>query len=83
MLNVKSDGTVSVNSPQNSVSPGDYISIYGTGISVVYNAPPPGVPTPPSPLTFARPGAAASFDFVWDPGFARRLDGTCAGSHSR
>jgi uncharacterized protein (TIGR03437 family) len=33
-LNVASDGSVSVNSSSNSAAPGDYISLYGTGLGI-------------------------------------------------
>lgn len=51
VLNVAPDGTVSLNSPSNSASPGDWISVFGTGIGIVYSAPPDGRPAPGSPLT--------------------------------
>jgi uncharacterized protein (TIGR03437 family) len=44
VLNLGSTGNLSPNSPSNSASPGDYISIFGTGIGIVFN----------SPLTVAR-----------------------------
>jgi uncharacterized protein (TIGR03437 family) len=33
-LNIRPDGAVSVNSPSNSASPGDYIALFGTGFGV-------------------------------------------------
>ena len=33
-LNVSAGGSVSVNSPSNSAAPGDYVSLYGTGIGI-------------------------------------------------
>lgn len=38
-LNVNPDGSVSLNSPSNSAAPGDFISLYGTGIGAPYNPP--------------------------------------------
>jgi uncharacterized protein (TIGR03437 family) len=38
-LNVSPDGSVSRNSPSNSAAPGDFISLYGTGIGAPYNPP--------------------------------------------
>jgi uncharacterized protein (TIGR03437 family) len=45
VLNVKADGSVSVNSLSNSASPGDYVSVYGTGLYIF----PPCRPTGPRP----------------------------------
>lgn len=64
VLNVRQDGTVSLNSPSNSVSPGDYISVYGTGVGLVYNAPPDGMPTPLEPLAPAPGGPEPALDFM-------------------
>jgi len=50
VLNVAPDGSVSLNSPSNSAAPGDYISIFGTGLGLVYNPPPDGVPASPQRL---------------------------------
>lgn len=66
--NVGSDGSTSLNSPANSISPGGYLSVYGTGIGIVAFSPgylPDGYPTPSSPLTYGF-GAGASYDFVGD-----------------
>jgi uncharacterized protein (TIGR03437 family) len=53
-LNAAPDGSVSLNSPSNSAAPGDYISIYGTGLGLVYDPPPDGTPAPgPQVLQFA------------------------------
>lgn len=38
-LNISPGGSVSVNSPSNGAAPGDFISLYGTGIGVPYNPP--------------------------------------------
>ena len=52
ILNVAGDGTVSLNSPANSVSPGDFITIFGTGLGAVYfYTTPDGSPAPSSPLS--------------------------------
>src|SRR5262249_11932029 len=50
VLNVAQDGRSAINSPANSVSPGDFITIYGTGLGAVYNPPPDGIPAPVTPL---------------------------------
>lgn len=54
VLNVTRDGSVSLNSPSNSASPGDYLTIYGTGMSTPRDVP-DGSPAPSNP--------PASFDF--------------------
>ena len=60
-LNVRPDGTVSINSPSNSAAPGDYISIFGTGFGLVSVAPPDGTPASgASPLARA---AGISVDY--------------------
>ena len=41
-FNISPDGTVSVNSPSNSAAPGDFISLYGTGIGAPYKPPADG-----------------------------------------
>jgi len=50
ILNVKPDGTRSLNSPADSASPGDFIEVYGTGLDQSYNVPPDGIPAPANPL---------------------------------
>jgi uncharacterized protein (TIGR03437 family) len=77
VLNISRDGTVSVNSPLNSVSPGDYIAVYGTGLSLVSPAPPDGTPAPSSPLVITQQPNTL-FDFVPAinaPSFAGRAPG--------
>jgi len=68
IFNVAADGTLSLNSPANSVSPGQYLAIYGTGlglVSLVTNPPPDGSPAPSSPLATSAIGAGAGvYDFV-------------------
>jgi uncharacterized protein (TIGR03437 family) len=61
VLNVGSDGAVSVNSASNSVSPGDYISVYGTGPGVL--PPAYGTPTPIGPLFTTSDYTESAFDF--------------------
>ena len=39
VLNISPDGSSSVNSPSNSAAPGDFISLYGTGIGAPNNPP--------------------------------------------
>jgi uncharacterized protein (TIGR03437 family) len=65
VLNVGADGTVSLNSPQNSVPPGDFIAAYGTGMDGYYNTPPVGTPTPASPLVPSTYGGGLGFDFAY------------------
>jgi adhesin/invasin len=61
VLNVANDGSLSLNSPANSASPGGWISVYGTGVTPLF-APPDGVPTPASPLLPVQAGP--SFDLT-------------------
>ncbi len=63
VLNVKGDGTISVNSPSNSLSPGEYISVFGTGLGAVINWPPDGMPASSSPLAFFSGPYGLHFDF--------------------
>jgi uncharacterized protein (TIGR03437 family) len=66
VLNNAADGSLSVNSPANSASPGDYLSVFGTGLFVPNYAPgypPPGSPAPFSPLA-ATQCSGALLDFV-------------------
>jgi uncharacterized protein (TIGR03437 family) len=46
VLNVKADGTVSLNGPSNSASPGDYLEVFGTGFGAPKTAIPDGTPAP-------------------------------------
>ena len=62
VLNV-ADGRRSMNSASNSVSPGDFIEIYGTGLGQVYNPPPDGAPALSDPLSKAIEGGGAVFNF--------------------
>jgi uncharacterized protein (TIGR03437 family) len=57
VLNVARDGSVSLNSPSNSASPGDYLTIYGTGFSGILDVDvPDGRPAPSNP--------PASYDYT-------------------
>ena len=38
-LNIRTDGTVSINSPSNSAAPGDYIALFGTGFGLAVQQP--------------------------------------------
>jgi uncharacterized protein (TIGR03437 family) len=49
VVNVRADGTYSVNSPQDSAAPGDYLEIFATGLGAVYDSPSDGSPSPASP----------------------------------
>jgi uncharacterized protein (TIGR03437 family) len=42
-LNIRPDGTVSVNSPSDSAAPGDYIALFGTGFGLAAQQPLDGV----------------------------------------
>jgi uncharacterized protein (TIGR03437 family) len=65
-LNVASDGSVSLNSPSGSVSPGDYLEVFGTGEEYDGTVvPPSGIPTPASPLIAAYYPALSVYDFDW------------------
>jgi uncharacterized protein (TIGR03437 family) len=64
VLNVDADGSVSPNSPANSASPGDFISIYGTGAGIAFSAPPDGVPAPSQPLATASTVPVPLYDFA-------------------
>jgi uncharacterized protein (TIGR03437 family) len=41
-LNIKPDGTISVNSPSNSAAPGDYIALYGASFGIAHSQPTDG-----------------------------------------
>ncbi len=64
VLNVGSDGNLTINSQFNSVSPGMVISLYGTGLGVVYNPPAIGSAAPTSPLAKAAEPSGPEFEFV-------------------
>ena len=65
VLNVAADGSVSLNSSAMSAAPGDFISIFGTGLGATYDPPPDGTATPVSPLTTLDVGGGVfvTFDF--------------------
>ena len=72
VLNANADGSLSVNSPSSSVSPGGYISIFGTGLFVADHTlgfPADGSPAPLSPLVATQCGPS-----VFDS--RQLLDGT-------
>ncbi len=65
-LNVdRSTGATSVNSSANSVSPGEFVTLFGTGLCcyIPFTPTPDGDPTPLSPLFFASVGGGLSLDF--------------------
>ena len=79
VLNVGADGSVSLNSPTNSAEPGSYITVYGTGISVL-SAPPDGEPASFSSTGNAELGASGFFDFTqWDTHAAYSWQGLAPG----
>ncbi|MCW5982621.1 MAG: hypothetical protein KIT09_31325 [Bryobacteraceae bacterium] len=45
VLNISQNGSMSLNSPANPASPGEYLAIFGTGMGAARNAP-DGVPSP-------------------------------------
>ena len=62
-MNTAPDGTLSLNTPLNSASPGDVLAIFGTGLFPVSPAPPDGVPAPSSPLgTYTGAAGGTVFD---------------------
>jgi uncharacterized protein (TIGR03437 family) len=78
-LNMAADGGVSLNSPSNSVAPGDYIRIYGTGFGPVNNSPLDGTPVSPvvridgsvlSDLLFPELGQNLDYDALLSAGSA-------------
>jgi uncharacterized protein (TIGR03437 family) len=66
VLNVHADGSVALNSPAESVSPGEYAAAFGTGAGFVEDAPPDGSPATNNPLARAEFGAAGVYDFTID-----------------
>ncbi len=50
VFNVAADGSVSLNSRGNSAQPGEFLSVYGTGLGALRNMPKDGEPAPLSPL---------------------------------
>jgi uncharacterized protein (TIGR03437 family) len=61
VLNVNPDGSTSLNSPSNSVAPGDFLSIFATGLGVVAGQPPDGEAAPSVPLARYQYGTQAQF----------------------
>jgi uncharacterized protein (TIGR03437 family) len=51
VLNVAANGTLSLNSPANSIEPGGIVAVFGTGLGVygVVGLPPDGYPAPANP----------------------------------
>lgn len=65
-LNVdRATGATSVNSRANSVSPGEFVTLFGTGLCcyIPFTPTPDGAPTPLSPLFRAGTGGPNFFDF--------------------
>jgi uncharacterized protein (TIGR03437 family) len=69
VLNLASDGSMSLNSPSSSASPGDFISVYGTGLVGFYNAPPDGSPAPSNPPSLAMSWSLYQGAFDLPPSF--------------
>jgi uncharacterized protein (TIGR03437 family) len=49
-LNIRPDGSVSINSPTNSAAPGDYLALFGTGLGIVNGQLFNGAPDPAYPF---------------------------------
>ncbi len=62
--NVASNGGVSLNTSSNSASPGNYVTVYGTGMGGVSNPPPVGSPAPASPLSYAEYSFGPALNFT-------------------
>jgi uncharacterized protein (TIGR03437 family) len=54
VLNVAADGSVTLNTPTNSVSPGSYVSIYGTGLGPANFPPEDGQPATWDPVSYLQ-----------------------------
>jgi uncharacterized protein (TIGR03437 family) len=64
VLNLTPYGGVSVNSPSNSAAPGDWISVYGTGLILTFPGGTYGVPVPAvSPPPRSASGGSVYFGF--------------------
>ncbi|HUD99949.1 MAG TPA: hypothetical protein VMR62_10275 [Bryobacteraceae bacterium] len=61
VLKVKADGSTSLNSSSNSVSPGDFLSIFATGFGTMANQPADGEPASSVPLIGYQYGVVAQF----------------------
>ena len=61
VLNVAPDGSTSLNSPSNSVAPGDFISIFATGLGTMASQPADGEAAPSLPLVEYQYGVLAQF----------------------
>jgi len=68
--NVAADSSVSLNSQTASAAPGDFITLYGTGIGAVYDPPPDGMPASDSPLPRYNGTPSVQFGL---PGFSRAI----------
>jgi uncharacterized protein (TIGR03437 family) len=66
--NVNPDGSVTLNTQSHSASPGDWISIFATGLGFVYPAPPDSFPATTTPLSSTPGGAGVQFGLT---GFSR------------
>jgi uncharacterized protein (TIGR03437 family) len=67
--NVAADGSLSLNTPSNSASPGSFITIYGTGLGKTYFPPEDGQPARVQPLTLLDlPGVSLGVvGYQWSP----------------
>jgi len=55
-LNIRPDGTVSLNSAANSAAPGDYVALFGTGFGLAVQQPPDGVAASDASSLKSEPG---------------------------
>ena len=62
IVNVSADGKRSLNSRDNSVEPGEFIELYGTGLGAVYNPPPDGSPASSNPTSRTIETVGVSFE---------------------
>jgi len=67
--NVSSDGTVSLNSMANSISPGEYLTVYGTGLFIQAYKPTDGSAAPSYPLARSDSTVVGVFDSAIDDTF--------------
>lgn len=68
-LNVRPEGSFSVNSPGNSAAPGDYLVLFGTGLGAFWSPPASGVPSTGQPFNVGPSVAIGqNLDQAWVSG---------------
>jgi uncharacterized protein (TIGR03437 family) len=75
VLNVKADGSVSVNGPGNSASPGDYLEIFGTGGGSPRRPIPDGAPAPMDTSEFSQFSGGVLLDGIPLDGYRGKAPG--------